>query len=61
MFLIPLPARKAAPPLENCIITGEFTSLAACRTALIVEVEVQLNAEEQEVVIILKSYKTNLG
>lgn len=45
MFLIPLPAKNAAPPFENWIITGELISLAAWSTALIVELEVQLKAE----------------
>ena len=31
-FLMPLPATKAAPPLENCTITGELMSLAAWKT-----------------------------
>ena len=43
-FLIPFPAKKAPPPLENWIITGDWISLAAWRAALIVDVEVQLNA-----------------
>ena len=45
VFLIPFPARKAAPPLENWMMTGELMSLAAWRIALMVEVEVQLKAE----------------
>ena len=44
---MPLPARNAAPPLENWMMTGELISLAACSTALIVEVEVQLKAAEE--------------
>merc|ERR1719260_535179 len=44
VFLIPFPARNAAPPFETWIITGELISLAACNTALIVEEEVQLKA-----------------
>ena len=47
VFLMPLPARNAAPPLENWMMTGELMSLAACSTALIVEVEVQLKAAEE--------------
>ena len=45
VFLIPLPARNAAPPLENWMMTGELISLAAWRIALMVEVEVQLKAD----------------
>ena len=49
VFLIPLPARKAAPPLENWMMTGELISLAAWRIALMVEVEVQLKAEKRTI------------
>ena len=41
-----LAGEEAAPPLENWIMTGELMSRAACSTALIVDVEVQLNAKK---------------
>ena len=48
VFLIPLPARNAAPPLENWMMTGELMSLAAWRIALMVDVEVQLKADKEK-------------
>ena len=48
VFLMPFPARNAAPPLENWMMTGELMSLAAWSTALIVEVDVQLKAAQEK-------------
>ena len=38
---------------EIILMTGELISLAACRIALIVEVEVQLNAGNIKLIIII--------
>ena len=41
---IPFPAKNCAPPLLNCIITGELTFAADSKTPLIVSVPMQLTA-----------------
>ena len=50
-----IPARKAAPPLENWIMTGELMSRAAWSTALMVEVDVQLNAGRATLLSLLQT------
>ena len=40
------PAKKAPPPLENWMMTGDLASLAASKVALMVDVDVQLVFEK---------------
>jgi len=42
--LIALPAKKADPPFEHWMMTGEFAFIPASMTALHVDELVQLNA-----------------